>query len=191
MTEKQLIKRLKVKLIEILSADADFVLQHADSRSLLSLRGYQLVKSCRAPSEKLASVEELHANSLSPEVDKVVPKKQKRAPEPQDHVPPKKICCNGSALVKEKQLMMVARGIGRSWREIGRLALGVPSVKLEQIEEDHSQHSERVFHMLRYWRHCQREEATAAHLHSLLSQKNLEISPESIAFLLEIDGEQL
>ncbi|XP_036068618.1 uncharacterized protein zgc:174906 isoform X3 [Oryzias melastigma] len=197
MTEDQLIRRLKVKLIEILSADADLVLQHADSRSLLSPRGYQLVKSCRVPSEKvtelldqiiqsgptaarglldvlkeqalqetfplLASVEELHSNPLSP----------------------------GSVLVKEKQLMMVAQGIGRSWREIGILALDVSSVKLQQIEEDYSQHSDRVFHMLRHWRNCKREEATAAHLHSLLSRKNFEISPESIAFLLETDGEHL
>lgn len=87
--------------------------------------------------------------------------------------------------------MMVAQAIGRSWREIGRLALGVPSVKLEQIEEDHSQHSERVFHMLRYWRHSQREEATAARLHSLLSQKNFDLAPENIAFLLETDEEHV
>ncbi|XP_024148972.1 uncharacterized protein zgc:174906 isoform X2 [Oryzias melastigma] len=224
MTEDQLIRRLKVKLIEILSADADLVLQHADSRSLLSPRGYQLVKSCRVPSEKvtelldqiiqsgptaarglldvlkeqalqetfplLASVEELHSNPLSP-VDTEVPKRKKEAAELQDHVPPKKICSNGSVLVKEKQLMMVAQGIGRSWREIGILALDVSSVKLQQIEEDYSQHSDRVFHMLRHWRNCKREEATAAHLHSLLSRKNFEISPESIAFLLETDGEHL
>uniref|UniRef100_A0A3P9ILW9 Zgc:174906 n=1 Tax=Oryzias latipes TaxID=8090 RepID=A0A3P9ILW9_ORYLA len=219
----QLIRRLKVKLIEILSADADFVLQHADARSLLSPHGYQLVKSCRVPSEKvtelldqiiqrgptaaqgllellkeqalqetfplLASVQELQANSVSPEVENNVSKRRKGAPESQ--VPPKKMCSNGCALVKEKQLMMVAQAIGRSWREIGRLALCVPSVKLEQIEEDHSQHSERVFHMLRYWRHSQREEATAARLHSLLSQNNFDLAPENIAFLLETDEEHV
>lgn len=83
--------------------------------------------------------------------------------------------------------MMVARTIGRSWREIGRLALDIPSVKLEQIEEDHSVHVERVFAMLRYWRTCQREKATAAHLHSLLSQEDWALPPESIDFLLETD----
>lgn len=93
----------------------------------------------------------------------------------------------GSRLVKEKQLMTVARNFGRSWREIGRLALNVPSVKLEQLEEDHSLHVERVFAMLRYWRACQRENATAAHLHYLLSQDDWALPPESIDLLLEKD----
>lgn len=92
--------------------------------------------------------------------------------------------CTGSHLVKEKQLMAVARTIGRSWREIGRLALDIPSVKLEQIEEDHSLHVERVFAMLRYWHTCQRGKATAAHLHSLLCQEDWGLAPESIDFLL-------
>lgn len=49
----QQLRSQKVKLIEILSADPDFVLQHADSCSLLSPSGYQQVKSCRIPSEKV------------------------------------------------------------------------------------------------------------------------------------------
>lgn len=81
--------------------------------------------------------------------------------------------------------MTVARAIGRSWREIGRQVLEIPSVKLEQIEEDHSIHAERVFAMLRYWRSCQREKATAAQLHSLLSHEHCALPPESIDFLLE------
>lgn len=54
--EIQLLRRQKVKLIEILSADADFVLQHADSRCLLSVHGYQQVKSCRVPSDKVTDL---------------------------------------------------------------------------------------------------------------------------------------
>ena len=54
--EVQLLRSQKAKLIEILSADADFVLQHADSRCLLSLHGYQQVKSCRIPSEKVTDL---------------------------------------------------------------------------------------------------------------------------------------
>jgi len=81
--------------------------------------------------------------------------------------------------------MTVARAIGRSWREIGRLALDISSVKLEQIEEDHALHVERVFAMLSLWRTSQREKATAAHLHSLLSQKDCALPPESIDSLLE------
>lgn len=54
--EIQLLRSQKVKLIEILSADADFVLQHADSRCLLSVRGYQQVKACRVPTEKVTEL---------------------------------------------------------------------------------------------------------------------------------------
>lgn len=49
----QLLRSQKAKLIDILSADADFVLQHADSRYLLSRHGYQQVNACRIPSEKV------------------------------------------------------------------------------------------------------------------------------------------
>lgn len=54
--EIQLLRSQKVKLIDILSADADFVLQHADSRCLLSAHGYQQVKTCRVPSEKVTDL---------------------------------------------------------------------------------------------------------------------------------------
>lgn len=55
-TEIQLLRSQKARLIEILSGDADFVLQHADSRCLLSLHGYQQVKACRIPSEKVTDL---------------------------------------------------------------------------------------------------------------------------------------
>lgn len=90
-------------------------------------------------------------------------------------------------MVNEKQLMTVARAIGKCWREIGRLALDISSLKLEQIEEDHSLHVERVFAMLRYWKNCVRKKATSAHLHSLLSQGEWALPSESIDFLLETD----
>lgn len=54
--EVQLLRRQKAKLIDILSADADFILQHADSQCLLTLGGYQRVKSCRIPSEKVTEL---------------------------------------------------------------------------------------------------------------------------------------
>lgn len=213
--EIQLLRSQKVKLIEILSADADFVLQHADARGLLSRRGYQQVKSCRVPSDKvtdlldliiergpkeaqgllellkdqalqetfpkLCFINDLKVNSLSSETSR----KRKQDAEVQEIIPAKNICKNASSLVTEKQLMSVARATGKRWREIGRLALDIPSEKLEQIEEDHSQHVERVFAMLRYWRTRQRDKATAAHLHSLLSQDDWALPPESIDFLLE------
>lgn len=54
--EIQLLKSQKATLIEILSGDADFILQHADSRNLLSRRGYEQVKACRIPSEKVTEL---------------------------------------------------------------------------------------------------------------------------------------
>ncbi|KAF3860471.1 hypothetical protein F7725_000726 [Dissostichus mawsoni] len=185
--EIQLLRSLKVKLIEILSADADFVLQHAESRCLLSVHGYQQVKACRFPSDKglkqrgllkllnehalqetfpmLCFIKDLEINKVSSGIIK----RKRETPDLQEIIPSKQICKKGSCLVLEKQLMTVARTIGRSWREIGRLALEISTVKIEQIEEDNSIHVERVFAMLRYWSTCQREKATAANLHSLLT----------------------
>ncbi|XP_056279289.1 uncharacterized protein zgc:174906 [Pseudoliparis swirei] len=214
----QLLRSLKVKLVEILSADADFVLQYADSRCLMSVPGYQRVKACRVPSEKVTDlldhiiergpeaargllellkdqalqetfpmlrfIKDVQVNTLSS--GKSNPsRKIQPAPDLHESVLSKQICRRGPSIVKEKQLMTVAHAIGRSWREIGRLALDISSVKLEQIEEDHALHVERVFAMLSLWRTSQREKATAAHLHSLLSQKDCALPPESIDSLLE------
>ncbi|KAG7521064.1 FAS-associated death domain protein-like [Solea senegalensis] len=215
--EIQLLRKHKAKLIEILSSDADFVLQHADSRCLLSLHGYQLVKACHIPSVKMTELLD-HVIQRGPEaaqgllellkdqalqetfpllhfvkdlqvtlLSSVTTRKKKPTTELQETIPAKKICNNSSHIVTEKQLMTAARAIGRSWREIGRLALDVPSVKLEQIEEDHPLHVERVFAMLRYWRISQKEKATTAHLHACLSQDSWALPPEGIDFLLETD----
>ncbi|KAM9342459.1 cysteine sulfinic acid decarboxylase-like [Pholidichthys leucotaenia] len=220
--EIRLLRSLKAKLIEILSADADFVLQHAHSRSLLSEPGYQRVNACHIPSEKvkdlldhvmqrgpeaaerflellkdrelqetfpmLSFIKHLQVNSLpSGTGNHLTSTKGKQEHELQDS-PAQKNCNNGCGLVTEQQLMSVARNIGKSWREIGRLALDIRSVKLEQIEEDHSTHVERVFAMLRYWRSCQREKATAAHLHSLLSRGDWALPPDCIQFLLDTNS---
>lgn len=217
--EIQLLRSQKAKLIEVLSADADFVLQHADSCCLLSPHGYQQVKSCRVPTEKvtdlldhvlqrgpeaarglldllktepiqetfpmLSFVKDLHADALSTGNKQTSTKR--KGTETQDMAAAKNKRTQCPELVTEKQLMSVARAVGKSWREIGRMGLGISTVKLEQIEEDHSTHMERVFAMLRYWSTCQREKATAAHLHSLLSQGDWALPPESIDFLLESD----
>lgn len=65
-SEVQLLRKHKAQLIDILSADADFVLQHADSRCLLSSHGYQQVKACRIPSEKVTELLD-HVIQRSPE----------------------------------------------------------------------------------------------------------------------------
>lgn len=83
--------------------------------------------------------------------------------------------------------MEVACAIGNSWKKIGILALEIPALKLEQIEIDQTQHIDRVFQMLLFWRTRQKTNATAAHLHRLLSQEHCGLPPESIAPLLEGD----
>uniref|UniRef100_I3K2V7 Zgc:174906 n=1 Tax=Oreochromis niloticus TaxID=8128 RepID=I3K2V7_ORENI len=206
--EIQLLRSQKPKLIEILSADPDFVLQHADARRLLSRHAYQHVKSCRIPSEKVTELLD-HVIQRGPEAAKELLELfkdndlQETFPR-LDFINKLKINTQSSSRLKfahkpqkkenkhlryqiEKQLMCVARTIGKSWRAIGREVLGISSVKLEQIEEDHNLHVERVFAMLRYWRNSQREKATPTQLHSLLSQGEWMLPPESIDFLLKTD----
>ncbi|XP_028850343.1 uncharacterized protein LOC114798643 [Denticeps clupeoides] len=47
------LRRLKPELLDVLSSDADFVLQHADSLGLLTPRQYLQVKSLASPHEKV------------------------------------------------------------------------------------------------------------------------------------------
>nr|XP_057941597.1 uncharacterized protein LOC131137530 isoform X1 [Doryrhamphus excisus]XP_057941598.1 uncharacterized protein LOC131137530 isoform X1 [Doryrhamphus excisus]XP_057941599.1 uncharacterized protein LOC131137530 isoform X1 [Doryrhamphus excisus]XP_057941600.1 uncharacterized protein LOC131137530 isoform X1 [Doryrhamphus excisus]XP_057941601.1 uncharacterized protein LOC131137530 isoform X1 [Doryrhamphus excisus] len=219
MDVTQFLRSQKVKLIDILSADADFVLQHADSCSLLSSSGYEQVKACRIPSEKVTELldhiiqrgpvsaqgllellkepplqetfpmlyvlKDLQVSSLASDTQR----KRKSVPDVEE-TKPKQMRSN-APIVTEKQLMTVARGVGRSWREIGRLALEIPNVKLEQIEEDHPNLVERVFAMLNYWKIRQREKATTAYLHALLSQDDWALPPERIDFLIESDSGHL
>ncbi|XP_076022631.1 uncharacterized protein LOC143013063 [Genypterus blacodes] len=212
--EIQLLRSLKVKLIDILSADADFVLQHTDSRFLLSPQSYEQINVLPVPSQKVTALLD-HIIKRGPEAARGLlqllkdPALQETFPmlgflkdvqgnmlstgeremprnrEEDSDLSPKKMCKNSSVLVSEKQLMMVARGIGRSWKVIGTLVLDITAVKLEQIEEDHSIHMDRVFAMLRHWRVCQKENATADYLHSLLSQEVAALPCESIDFLLD------
>nr|XP_057941795.1 uncharacterized protein LOC131137635 isoform X1 [Doryrhamphus excisus]XP_057941796.1 uncharacterized protein LOC131137635 isoform X1 [Doryrhamphus excisus]XP_057941797.1 uncharacterized protein LOC131137635 isoform X1 [Doryrhamphus excisus] len=219
MDVTQFLRSQKVKLIDILSADADFVLQHADSCSLLSSSGYDQVKACRIPSEKVTELldhiiqrgpvsaqgllellkepplqetfpmlyvlKDLQVSSLASDTQR----KRKSVPDVEETKP--KQMRSSYPIVTEKQLMTVARGVGRSWREIGRLALEIPNVKLEQIEEDHPNLVERVFAMLNYWKIRQREKATTAYLHALLSQDDWALPPERIDFLIESDSGHL
>ncbi|XP_053704765.1 uncharacterized protein zgc:174906 [Synchiropus splendidus] len=216
-----LLRSQKAKLIDILSADSDFLLQHADARSLLSASAYKRARAVsdpcgqvrdvldhvlqRGPAASQGLLDLLGSSALQETFpllkDLTVERQssgetdtfdrhgfdQRRLPGP-----PVKRRCVGHAerppgLVTEKQLMMVARVLGRSWKAIGRQALEIPTVKLEQVEEDHQTHVERVFAMLRIWQSCQRDQATAAHLHFLLSQEDCALPADAIHFLLETD----
>ncbi|XP_062314095.1 FAS-associated death domain protein [Osmerus eperlanus] len=213
----QWLRSLKSRLIEILSADPDHVLQHADSLGLLTDQQYKQVKAVTDPSANIRDLLDnviqkgdasskiflqlLKRNAMQetfpmldflcklPEIhnQSTAEKQRKReAAASEDVIPAKQASKGAPSLVEEKQLMKLARNIGTSWKEIGRLALDIATVKLEQIEEDHpNSHRERVFAMLLCWRTSQRQEATAARLHALLCQDDWALPPDSIDFLLE------
>ncbi|CAB1336682.1 unnamed protein product [Coregonus sp. 'balchen'] len=223
---EQVLRRLKPKLIDTLSADPDFVLQHADSLSLLSRHEYKQVKALTNPSKQAqdlldhvihkgpTAAEKLLRLLRGKEMQETFPKllflkelpvndqraagetgtggnevirKRRQTVESEENLPAKQTCKDaGTKMVVEKDLMRVARRIGHSWREIGTGALDIPSVKLEQIQENYPHsHVDRVFAMLRYWSTLKRHEATAANLHSLLCQDDWALPPDSIDFLLD------
>ncbi|XP_024239778.1 uncharacterized protein zgc:174906 isoform X2 [Oncorhynchus tshawytscha] len=217
---QQVLRRLKPKLIDTLSADPAFVLQHADSLSLLARHEYKQVKALTDPSKQaqdlldhvinkgptaaeqllqlltgkemqdtfpnLLFLKELPVNDQRAAGENEVTRKRGQTFESEENLPAKQTCKDGSKMVVEKDLMRVARNIGRSWRAIGTGALDIPSVKLDQILEDYPHsHVDRVFAMLRYWSTLKRQEATAANLHSLLSQDDWALPPDSIDFLLD------
>lgn len=220
---QQVLRRLKPKLIDTLSADPDFVLQHVDSLSLLARHEYKQVKALTDPSKQaqdlldhvinkgpataeqflqllrgkemqdtfpnLLFLKELTVNDQRAAGEKEgneVTRKRGQTFESEENLPAKQTCKDGSKMVVEKDLMRVAKNIGRSWRAIGTGALDIPSVKLDQILEDYPHsHVDRVFAMLRYWSTLKRHEATAANLHSLLSQDDWALPPNSIDFLLD------
>eukprot|EP00063_Salmo_salar_P016577 XP_013991412.1 PREDICTED: uncharacterized protein LOC106567072 isoform X2 [Salmo salar] len=220
---QQVLHRLKPKLIDTLSADPDFVLQHVDSLSLLARHEYKQVKALTDPSKQaqdlldhvinkgpataeqflqllrgkemqdtfpnLLFLKELTVNDQRAAGEKEgneVTRKRGQTFESEENLPAKQTCKDGSKMVVEKDLMRVAKNIGRSWRAIGTGALDIPSVKLDQILEDYPHsHVDRVFAMLRYWSTLKRHEATAANLHSLLSQDDWALPPNSIDFLLD------
>ncbi|XP_036447615.1 ankyrin-3 [Colossoma macropomum] len=105
---------------------------------------------------------------------------------PAEEVPLKQPRKTSSGMVTEKQLMLVARHIGSSWKEVGRAVLEISTTRLEQIMEENPRNlRECVFTMLRDWTMREREKATADRLHSLLTQEENAVVPGSIDFLLE------
>ncbi|KAL7859295.1 hypothetical protein SRHO_G00144420 [Serrasalmus rhombeus] len=105
---------------------------------------------------------------------------------PAEEVPLKQPRKTSSGIVTDKQLMLVARHIGSSWKEVGRAVLEISSIRLEQIMEENPRNlRECVFTMLRDWTMREREKATADRLHSLLTQEEIAVVPGSIDFLLE------
>ncbi|XP_062872165.1 uncharacterized protein zgc:174906 [Trichomycterus rosablanca] len=210
----KLIQELKVQLIDALSGEPDLVLQHCHSSGILTQREYDHVKASTVPSDQARDILDyvmkkdrkhvwMFLNLLkSEDIQQAFPKlaflnnmnlraavnnEIKRKQElPEIEVPPKKQCKTKSKTVTEKQLMQVARYIGKNWKEVGRVALEISNTKLEQImEENPHNHREQVFHMLWQWSIREREKALATRLHELLSQEECAIAPGSIDFLLK------
>ncbi|KAJ8369995.1 hypothetical protein SKAU_G00100230 [Synaphobranchus kaupii] len=205
----------KPALIDALSADPDHVLQHADSFFLLSLVEYRRVKALTDPSEKIRELldciiqkgqgpaevfleflKKADTKNTFPKLSVILeqvefpqeqPNTKRKSEEKVVDISSKKQKCEaGSGMVTEKQMMLVARGVGRNWKQLGRVALEIPTVRLEQIEEENpSNQVERVFAMLRAWRMRERRDATAARLHALLSADECAPLPESVDFLLD------
>ena len=82
--------------------------------------------------------------------------------------------------------MLVAKKIGRHWKQFGRVALGISTVQLDHVVADNPCNAvEQIFAMLRIWSMRERSKATAKHLHCLLSEGDWALPPDDIKFLLE------
>ncbi|NXK55567.1 CRADD protein, partial [Chauna torquata] len=85
-------------------------------------------------------------------------------------------------LLTERDLMQVARRLGREWQEVGIECLGLERSRLDQIREDNP-HSAvlQIFEMLREWRKRQGGAATAPRLRECL--RGARVDPEVLALL--------
>lgn len=196
----RLIQELKPQLLDALCGDPDFLLQHCHSSCLLTQKEYQQVKATVVPWDKARDILDYVMSKDAERVQRflsLLKEKEIREAFPKleflNQLPRNNLAVhrnqgckvkNSSRTVTEKQLMMVAGFIGTNWKEVGRVALELSSVKLEQImEEIPHNHKERVFSMLYVWSTREREEASASRLHALLVENG--VSPANINFLLE------
>ncbi|XP_036255912.1 uncharacterized protein [Molothrus aeneus] len=93
-----------------------------------------------------------------------------------------------SRRLTEKDLMTVARKLGREWQEVGILYLGLERSRLEQIQEENPNNSIlRSFEMLRDWQRRQRHEATASQLLACLEHAD-RLDLEILNFLRSLQG---
>ncbi|XP_007421384.1 FAS-associated death domain protein-like [Python bivittatus] len=89
-------------------------------------------------------------------------------------------------LVTQQQLMRLASKVGKNWKMIGILFLGMENSRLEQIEEENPKNIVmQVFRMLYDWKNREKDKATAGHLYNLLNQEGVELDPSTYAFLIE------
>ncbi|KAL8163995.1 UNVERIFIED_CONTAM: hypothetical protein K2H54_043267 [Gekko kuhli] len=86
--------------------------------------------------------------------------------------------------VSEKDLMKLAKNLGKNWRAIGIEYLGVAMSRIEQIEEENPSNAVmRNFYMLNVWKNCEGEKATPDRLYHILSQEEVPLDQDVIEFL--------
>ncbi|KAI2649537.1 Death domain-containing protein CRADD [Labeo rohita] len=210
----KLIRRLKTELLDALKGDPEFLLQHCHASGILSNNEYNNIKDLNMRSEQVRDIldyvihkDNKHALNFlkllkTQDMQEAFPKLEflqklqinkrkttkntetaaKRRQEILENEPQHN---NNSRMVSEREMMLVAGYIGNSWREVGIMALGMNTTTLHQIEEDNSLHRMRVFTMLRKWSIREREKATAARLHSLITQEEYDVDTLKLNFLLE------
>ncbi|XP_069509439.1 uncharacterized protein [Ambystoma mexicanum] len=94
-----------------------------------------------------------------------------------------------AALVTDEQMMSLAKGFGKNWKEIGIRFLGIKNNRLEQIELDHQNNLVmQAFYMIRAWKNKEKLNATPEHLYTLLSQNEVPLEPEAYQFLDQCEG---
>ncbi|XP_050190749.1 uncharacterized protein LOC126650236 [Myiozetetes cayanensis] len=92
-----------------------------------------------------------------------------------------------SRLLTERDLMQIARLLGREWQEVGILCLGMERSRLEQIQEENPGAPVLwSFQMLREWRRRERHEATARRLRCHLEPVPLD--PGILHLLRSLEG---
>ncbi|XP_014116075.1 PREDICTED: uncharacterized protein LOC106628668 [Pseudopodoces humilis] len=88
----------------------------------------------------------------------------------------------------EKELMLVAKRLGKEWQEVGILHLGLEQSRLEQIQEENPCNPILWnFEMLREWWRRERQEATVSRLLSCLEHARL--NPGILDFLQSLQGD--
>ncbi|NWJ05511.1 CRADD protein, partial [Crypturellus undulatus] len=82
----------------------------------------------------------------------------------------------------ERELMQVARLLGKEWQEVAICCLGLEKRRLEQIREDNPGNVVvQVFEGLREWQRRERHRATPAGLHARLAEAS--VDPEVLVLL--------
>ncbi|XP_051947627.1 uncharacterized protein LOC127618962 [Xyrauchen texanus] len=209
----KLILRFKPELMDALKEDPDLLILHCHSLGILSSNEYNNIKDINIRSRQVRDILDYvicdNKRALSflrllrrQDMQETFPNlkflqtlqiNKRKTPKTTETTAKRKLemleneqsCITNSRIVTEREMMKVARYIGKNWKEVGIMALDMSTTTLQQIEEDNKLHIERVFAMLRRWSIRERDKATATRLYSLLTQEENCVDPRNISILLE------